>query len=220
MFGKLEVSRSYKDGFSVEKKRGYYLYRRGDKRVKLVAKKIELEVRPMPPINLPEKITDFFLVNYPKLHIAPGERIVVFLKVPIEVGVFFGGEPVDIFGHCREEFSIYGPVDGGTLARRIDGGVVEEPVKWDGKSMIIPLRIKNYTGELKGASKLLLNGSYLDIYYGKKEVATEMVKLDIRKVASPRVRYLNKSYFKGLTRVRAKGQIFKKEETIEMGWGV
>ncbi|TRO61936.1 DUF432 domain-containing protein [Candidatus Bathyarchaeota archaeon] len=220
MFGKLRVGGSHHNEFSVEKRRGYYLYKRGSTSVKLVSKKLELEVRPMAPVNLPDRVTDFFIVSYPKLHIAPGERIITFLKVPLEVGVFFQNELVDVFGYAKEEFVLYGYVDGGTVARRVGGEVVEEPIKWDGASMVIPLRIKNYTDEIFKASKLLLDSSYLDIYYDNKRVATEMVKLDLRKVVAPRVRYLNRSHFKDMTRVRARGQVLKKEETIEMGWGV
>ena len=221
MFGKHKIEKSFNnEEISVEKRRGYYSYKRGPKRRKLVSKNLELEIRPMAPVNLPERVTNFFMVNYPKLHIGAGQRIVVLIKVPLEVGVFFERELIDVFGYSKEEFVLYGHVDGGKVARRVDGEVVEEPVKWDAGSMVIPLRIKNYTSELMKASKLLLDSSYLDVYYDGKRVTTEMVKLDLRKIASPRVRYLNRSHFKGMTRVRAKGQALKKEETIEMVSGV
>jgi hypothetical protein len=221
VFGRHEIAKSFsKGGISVEKRRGYYVYKRDGRKTKLVSDRLELEIRPMAPINLPERVTNFFMVDYPKLLIGAKQRIVGLIKVPLEVGVFFEREPIDVFGYSKEEFVLYGHVDGGTVARRVDGEVVDEPIKWDQESMIIPLRIKNYTDELAKASRLLLDSSYLDVYYDDKRVATEMVKLDVRKLASPRVRYMNRSHFKGMKRVTAKGQVLKKEETIEMVSGI
>ncbi|MBR9689328.1 MAG: DUF432 domain-containing protein [Candidatus Altiarchaeota archaeon] len=220
MFGKLSIEKSHKNThFSVEKKRGYFVYKRDKKTVKLVSKSLELEVRPLIPINLPDRITDTFMVRYSSLHIGPGESTIVFLKIPIEIGVFFQGESIDTFGFSKEEFVLYGPVDGGLVARNVRGEVIENPnEKGDGKSAIIPLRIKNYLKDAVKASRLLLNTKFLEVYYKDNLVATEMVKLDLHGI--PRVRYMNRNYFKGMTKIKAKKQVLKKEEVSKMEWGV
>lgn len=219
MFGQLKVKKSFKgEHFSVSKGKDFCKYKRGKKEVKIVGKNLTLEILPLAPVHLPEKITEFFSVSFPKIHMSPRGKVIVFLKVPMEVGVFLEGEPIDIFGFEKEEFSLYGPVDGGIITRQVAGEEVSDKIQGDGKSLIIPLRIKNYTGELKTVSKLILDTKFLDIYYKKKQAATEMVKLDIREV--PRVRYLNKNYFKGMEKRRAKRQILKKEDIVEMKWGV
>ena len=219
MFGQLKVKNSFKgEHFSVKKGRGFYKYRRGKKEVKIAGKSLVLEVLPLAPVQLPEQITEFFSASFPKIHIGPRGKVIAFLRVPLEVGVFLEGEPIDVFGFAKEEFSLYGPVDGGIITRQVEGEEVGEKVKGDGKSLVIPLRIKNYTGEVKTVSKLIIDTKFLDIYYRKKQVATEMVKLDIREV--PRVRYLNKSYFKGMDKRKAQRQILKKEDIVEMRWGV
>ena len=57
------------------------------------------------------------------------------------------------------------------------------------------------------------------MYYDDKKVATEMVKLDIRET-SVRVRYLNKGYFKGMNKIKAKSQTLKREEITDMRWEI
>lgn len=219
MFGQLKVRNSFKcEQFSVKKGKDFYKYKRGKKEVKIAGKSLVLNILPLAPVNLPEKITEFFSVSFPKIHISPRGKVIVFLKVPLEVGIFLEGELIDVFGFAKEEFSLYGPVDGGIITRQVEGEEVSDKIKGDGESLIIPLRIKNYTGEVKTISKLILDTKFLDIYYKKKQVAVEMVKLDIREL--PRVRYLNKSYFKGMEKKKAKRQILKKEDIVEMKWGV
>jgi hypothetical protein len=216
VFGKLRVDRSHRgDRFSVRKKGDLYVYRRGDREVKLVTDSLELFVRPMPPVNLPDRITDMFIVDYPELHVGPDKRIIEFLKVPIEVAVLFRGEPIDVFGFAREEFVLYGQVDEGRVARRVDAEVVEpDRLKWDGESGVIPLRIKNYTKAPVRNSRLVLDSTFLETYYDGERVAFEMVKLDFRE--TPRVRYMNRNHFKGMHKIEAKGQAFKKEEVMEL----
>ncbi len=218
MFGRIDGPVKRKE-FSVIRSRGGFTYRRGDRQVRLVSKDIALDVLPLAPVNLPERITGHFIVNFDKIHIGPRERLVLFLKVPVEVGVFFGDERIDVFGFVKEEFSLYGPVDGGIVAREVAGEEVEEEkIKWDGRSAVIPLRIKNYTSSARHMSRVILNADYLEMYYDGKKAATEMVKLDLREV--PRVRYVNKAYFKGLKKVEAKKQLLRKEEVEQMEWGL
>lgn len=220
VFGKLKVGKSHKgDHFSVKKKNGFYVYTRGDKEVQLVTDELELQVRPMAPVNLPDRITDMFIVDYPRLHVGPKKRIIEFLQLPIEVGVFFEGEPIDVFGFAKEEFVLYGPVDEGQVARRVDATVLEgDPAKgkhkWDGESAVLPLRIKNYTDELQKNSRLVLDSNFLELYYDKGRVAMEMIKLDLKE--TPQVRYMNRNHFKGMRKIQAKGQVFKKEEVMEL----
>lgn len=219
MFGPLKVRSSFKnDHFTVKKGKDFYIYKRGKKEVKIAAKSLELEILPLPPVNLPEKITEFFSVAFPKIHLGPKGKIVTFLRVPLEVGVFLESEAIDVFGFGKEEFSLYGPVDGGIITRQVQGEETEPTARGDGESLVIPLRIKNYTGEVRRVSKLILDTKFLDIYYRRNRAATEMVKLDIMEV--PRVRYLNKNYFKGMEKRKAQRQILKKEDIVEMRWGI
>lgn len=218
VFGALKVKTSHKgELFSIRKNRGGFTYTRGNKKIKVLGDSLELEVLPLAPVHLPEKITDFFSVNFPKLHVSPRGRAVVFLKVPLEIGVFLGGELIDVIGFAKEEFSLYGPVDGGIIVRQLEGEEVSEKERGDGKSLVIPLRIKNYTNEVKKVSRVILDSRFFDIYYKGKKVVTEMVKLDLMEV--PRVRYLNKNYFGKMNKKRAKRQILKKEDVTEMRWG-
>ncbi|MBR9680796.1 MAG: DUF432 domain-containing protein [Candidatus Altiarchaeota archaeon] len=219
MFGTIEIGKSHKTAdFTVTKKNGFYVYKRDKKTVELVAKKLELEIRPMMPTGLPEELTTLFLVKYNELVLGASEKTIIFLKIPIEVGVFFKGELIDRFGFVREDFELYGPVDGGRVVRAVNSNILENPdAHKDQKSAIIPLRIKNFSRKNMKSSQVLIDSNFLEIYYDKKRVATEMVKLDIRDAVS-KVRYLNKAHFKGMTKITASKQTLKREEITDMRW--
>ena len=219
MFGKQELGKSYKTKyFSIKKKKGGFVYIRGQKKVQIVGNKINLNILPLSPINMPSKITNHFVIEFPEVYLSPEGKQILFLSIPIEIGVFVNERLIDTFGFIKQEFTLYGPVNGGIISRLIKGEAVTETAKPKFGHAIMPLRIKNYTTKVRRTSKILINSRYLDFYYDKTRVATEMIKLDIK--GSIKVRNMNKSCFKGMTKVKAKTQLLKKEESIDMRWGI
>ena len=219
VFGRLKLDKSYKTKyFSIQKKGSEFVYKRGKTVIQVVGKKINLGILPLAPVNKPNKITNHFIIEFPEVYLPPEGVQILFLKIPIEVGIFINERLVDTFGFEKPEFSLYGPVSGGIIARQVKGERVDENHKCKIGYAILPLRIKNYNKRVRRTSKLLINTTYLNFYYDKKRVATEMVKLDIR--GTTKVRNLNKNYFKGMNKVKAKTQLLKKEEQIDMRWGM
>ncbi len=225
MFGKQELGKSHKTKyFSITKKKDSFIYKRDQKIVQIVGKKINLNVLPLSPINLPNRLTNHFVVDFPEIYLSPEGKQIIFLSIPIEIGVFVNERLVDTFGFTKPEFTLYGPVKGGIISRIVKGEKVDETSTPKFGYAIMPLRIKNYNTRVRRTSKILINSRYLDFYYGEKKsnkvekVSTEMIKLDIK--GSIKVRNMNKCFFKGMTKVKAKTQLLKKEESIDMRWGI
>ena len=61
-------------------------------------------IEPVEPVNLPENITEYFLIEFEKaMLVKPHSKHILFLKIPIEIGVFIG-EKDDLLGHKIKAF--------------------------------------------------------------------------------------------------------------------
>jgi len=216
----MKCKRSRKtDLFEIEREKGAFVYRRGEKEIRIVTETLELEVLPLPPIHLPEKISPFFMVNFEPVVMGGKSRTIVFLKIPCEIGVFVDGMQIDVIGDEGLRYILYGPPSGGYICKNIPGERVDEKeMRPEMGFMYIPLRIKNYTPRAFRVGRILMNAEYLDIYYRGRLALTEMVKLDIMEDLL-RVRYMNRSYIGGMKKVKAGRMLLRKEEEIEMRWG-
>ena len=217
-YGKFEVKKGKKtEIFEIEKEGGFFIYRRDGVEKKIVGE-FELEVLPLPPVNLPEKISPFFMVNFEPILMSGKSRTVIFLKIPCEIGVFVDGVLIDILGK-EFKYVLYGPPSGGWICKNIPSERVDkDEVKPSFGHLYIPLRIKNYTDSAFEVKRVLINAEYLDLYYKGALALTEMMKLDIRD-GTLLVRYLNKSFIPNMHKVKAKRMLLKKEEAVEMRWG-
>ncbi len=213
-------------GMSVRQIDGFVQYSRAGKKVNFVGTREEIEkqlkILPRSPVNLPEKITDYYMIEFPKTFVPPNGRQVIFVKIPLEVEVRFNDKKVDIIGFTKTSFILYGPVDGGIIARRIIGEVIDEKdIKKaaDGRHMVMPLRIKNYTSKIREVTRILINTNYMDLYYaeGGRQVMTEKIKMDLT-ARGVYVRHLNASHVKGLKKLSGNSQLLKKEERMKMEW--
>jgi|GEM_PF-6795364 len=217
-----------KFSMSLKSVNGFVEYSRGGKKVNVMGdlKQVESDLRILPrsPINLPERITDHYMINFPLTIIPPGGRQVIFIRLPLEVEVRYKGRALDFVGFDSPSFSLYGPVDGGILTRNIRGEIVTDssgnpPKNMDGRHMVMPLRIKNYTSQLHQINKVLINTRYMDLYYKGLQVATEKIKMDLT-AKGVHVRYLNETHFKGLQKMSGESQLLKKEQKTDMEWGL
>lgn len=226
-FGPWKTSKFKKSfGMSLKKSGNFVQYSREAKQLNFIGdlKKIENKLRVIPrsPVNLPERITEHYMIEFPKILILPNEHQVLFVKIPLEVEIRLEKNAVDTIGFTKPSFILYGPVDGGLIARRIIGEVIGEndfKKALDGKHMIIPLRIKNYTAKLREVTKILINTNYMDLYYeqGGLQVFTEKIKMDLT-FRGVFVRHLNSSHIKGLKKLSGSSQILKREEKLKMEW--
>ncbi len=219
-FGRFHVTRSRKtDLFSIKKEGDFFTYTRGEKVVRITARSFDMDVLPLAPVNLPDKVSPHIMINFDPLLMSGKSRIIIFLKIPAETGVFVDDALIDVIGDDGFKYILYGPPSGGYVCKNLPSERVEKKgIRGDGKSLYVPLRIKNYTDRAFSVHRALIDTSYLDIYYKGKLAMTEMIKLDIT-LDGLRVRYLNRSFLPGLKRVKAASMILKKEEAIDMRWG-
>jgi hypothetical protein len=86
----------------------------------LVSKTGEIVINPVEPGSLPKDITDLLMMEFPPMMIEPGATQTVYLKFPVEIGVFIESardiEVLDIFGLGNQKYTLYGPPADGVIA--------------------------------------------------------------------------------------------------------
>ena len=128
MFGRYKGTFRRESGeilVEVEEDDGLLTYRRrcgGDKFERiLIATMAEVIINPVEPVNLPKDITNFLMIEFPPVMIEPGASRTVYLKFPVEFGVFVESardiEVVDIFAPTTQKYTLYGTPSRGLIAR-------------------------------------------------------------------------------------------------------
>ena len=128
MFGRYRGTFRSESGeilIEVEEGDGLLTYRRrcGEDKFEriLVAGMAEVIINPVEPVNLPKGITNFLMIEFPPVMIEPGATRTVYLKFPVEFGVFVESardiEAVDIFSPTTQKYTLYGTPTRGLIAR-------------------------------------------------------------------------------------------------------
>lgn len=164
---------------SVEKEDGLLTYRRKslDERTekKIIAKEdIKILVSPVEPVNLPKEITQHLqIVLETPLIIGPKLTKRIFLKFPLEIGVFITGgdkseriEVIDIFTLTAPKFSLYGDPSSGTVCKYFSSDVYPAiPPLVPLAEGIIELDIINRTNGWSKIGKVVFNAFRMKIYF-------------------------------------------------------
>ena len=137
MFGRYSGTfRHENSGILVETERngGFLTYRRNCEgrtfeRI-LVSETGETVINPVEPVNLPRDITDLLMIEFSPMLIEPGVARTIYLKFPVEVGVFLEAakdiEVLDVFGLGTQKYTLYGPPTSGAIARWYRSAVYPE----------------------------------------------------------------------------------------------
>jgi len=88
----------------------------------LLAQRRRLLLSPVEPVNLPKTITPLLLVEFSSpVVLEPGAERRIFLKFPVEVGVFVSSgaerELLDIFTLAAQKYTLYGDLGTGSICR-------------------------------------------------------------------------------------------------------
>ncbi|MBP1910633.1 DUF432 domain-containing protein [Methanolobus bombayensis] len=137
----------------------------------------DILINPIEPVNLPEKITSFLLIDFKKpAIIRPGDRRKIYLKFPVEIGVFVADknenyEVIDTFTFTRIKYTLYGSHTNGIVCRQWESDVfTEEPetdILYEG---FIELDIFNDSNHHMEITKALFNAYGMKLYYGDKRL--------------------------------------------------
>lgn len=172
---------------SLEEKMGLYNYKRsyGDwkKSINLSLNNGRMVINPVEPLNLPDNVTDFMEIDFDPIIIEPEGRCVVFLTMPIEIGVFVESEYgskklIDILTYVIPKYTMYGEASRGLIARVHKSKVYYYPPKVKNYlEGVLKLEISNKTNSWATVGKLIIFQKSLFIYYDDELVSAsaEMV---------------------------------------------
>lgn len=164
-----------------EDKNGMYHYKRN-----IIGWKHEAHVavqngafylQPIEPLNLPDNVTDFIEIRFREITIEPNGNAVIFLTMPIEIGVFLetkDGERnlLDIVSFCHPKFSLYGAASRGVITRYHESEIYTMPpaVK-NYQESLLRLEIENNTSEWATVGRVILYQKGLNLYYDESTVS-------------------------------------------------
>lgn len=137
----------------------------------LVSKTGEIVINPVEPGSLPKDITDLLMMEFPPMMIEPGATQTVYLKFPVEIGVFIESardiEVLDIFGLGNQKYTLYGPPADGVIALYCRSAIYPDipPVEFY-REGVMELSIQNLSLEWMEVSCAVFNSVDMKIYYG------------------------------------------------------
>ena len=130
-----------------------------------------IHIHPVEPVNLPAEITHFLEISFPTIVLPPLSDKRIFLKFPVEIGVFFETHGkmhlLDIFSLAPTKFSLYGSPSSGYITRWYRSDLYPEiPVTDMSREGVLELSLINQCSSTIEISRVVLNSHYMQIYYG------------------------------------------------------
>jgi len=124
---------------------------------------------PLPPVFTPGRYASHMMIEFPVQVLAPGERRRVYLKFPIDVGVFLERSGryvlVDAFSLARVKYALYCDPGNGVLARWWRSDAYTQPPMVDPDSEgLMELEIAN-GGEWAEVSRAVFSCGGMPLYY-------------------------------------------------------
>jgi hypothetical protein len=141
-----------------------------------------IHILPVEPVNLPETLTHFLEISFPSLLISPGAEQTVYLKFPVEIGVFLesGGktDPLDVFSLAPVKFSLYGSPSSGVITRWYESDLYTDiPVTDPHREGLMSLHIKNSGTETTTVSRAVFDSSSMSLFYGDRVAMTATMEI-------------------------------------------
>ena len=143
----------------------------------LITSSSSIMLNPIEPVNKPKHLTPYLLIEFEKpLTIQPKIRKNVYLKFPLEMGVFITGEKgselIDIFTFAKEKYTLYGESRLGNLCRYWQSEVYNEvPSTKPLEEGVIELKISNPTSKWIELTKTVFNAYGMKLYYTNEFVS-------------------------------------------------
>ncbi|HJJ86087.1 MAG TPA: DUF432 domain-containing protein [Methanocorpusculum sp.] len=191
-----------------EDKNGMYNYKRdivGWKHESNIATQTEtFYLQPIEPLNLPDNVTDFIEIEFKEITIEPDGKAVVFLTIPIEIGVFLEAKNgdrnlLDIVTFCHPKFSLYGAASRGVITRFHKSEVYAMPPSVDNyKEGLLRLEIENDTDEWATIGRVVIYQKGLVLYYDETTVCA-CAKMIIRSSDVADVVGISQPFREGMT---------------------
>jgi hypothetical protein len=148
-----------------------------DIRKTIASKAKNVFICPVEPINTPKTITSYLLLEFEtSLIIEPESKSTVFLKFPIEIGIFLKHgkktEIIDIFGLGKQKFILYGKPEKGIICKHwksaVHHSIPEANPLLEG---VLELSINNQSTNWVEITKSVLNAYGMKIFFDAGLVA-------------------------------------------------
>ena len=165
---------------------------------RIVAEKINLGIYPLPPLN-----QKYFTTNtlYLKLRSAialpPKERIIVYFKAPVDVGVALYKNNIftilDKIPLIKEKYAIYGSIENGQICRFYTTDVYyKEPQVLLGEALV-EAEINNLSNDFIEISKIIMPVAGVNMFYRGKESHYGLFKIVIESLSSISIKYVKEA---------------------------
>ena len=161
-------------------------------------------IHPVEPVNVPKHITDFLEINFKKpVIVAPKGESIVFLKFPVEIGVFVTTrdktDMIDVFALQKPKYTLYGTPKSGVVCRWYESDVYLELPKADPfEEGILKLKIKNNNDDWVEIKKAVFDSYPMRLFYNNKMVAMQAeMKIFSKYVAE--TSFINQPIISGLS---------------------
>lgn len=139
-------------------------------------KEARVVINPVEPLNLPEHITQFMLIEFENpLLVEPKTSHKIYLKFPLEIAVFIERKNdfrvIDILTLTKPKYTMYGKLETGPICRYYKSGVfLKIPSVDKYKEGILSLSVTNESNKWVEVTKAVFNAVGMKLYYGPERV--------------------------------------------------
>ena len=132
-----------------------------------------IHIHPVEPVNLPQEITHYLEIVFPTIVLPPAKQKRIFLKFPVEIGVFFEirGEMnvLDIFSLIPTKFSLYGSPSRGVITRWYRSEIFSEiPATDMYREGVLELTLANHCNTTVDVSRAVFDSYHMNLFYGTR----------------------------------------------------
>ena len=171
----------------------------------LLLDKGQILINPVEPQQKPKTLTPYFLIEFEKaVVVEPKAKKRLYLKFPIEVGVFVSGQDdfnvLDIFTVQNQKFTLYGEVREGVICEHWKSPVYQSVPSIDPlREGVLELFINNPTYRWVEVTQVVMNAYGMKIYYSPTMVSMRAtMKINTPVVAE--VEFSDSPLYKGMTK--------------------
>lgn len=213
MFGTQNIPLSLQsEAFSllIKKEANLFTYKREtgkeNKEKVILGDQKQILINPIEPLNIPKDLSPYLDIEFKRtLTIEPASSRKIFLKFPLEIGVFLykkkAFEILDIYSLTQPKFTLYGDPYNGVICKYWKSDIFSSLPSLDYyHEGAIELSLANTSAEWQEVSKAIFNASGMKIYYNDTMVAMKAgMKVENRSIAetyfldSPLEKGMNKS---------------------------
>ncbi len=175
----------------VENKGEYYRYTRFLDKDIMVDKEIyrclRFELIPLYPVFVPENITRFIEIEFDNSIIVPSnDTVEIYVKIPVDIGIYVYDkyrkyELVDVFDVNKIDYSLYGSVVEGLLARYYRSRIYTDIVDSELGEAVSFIKIINRHENIVEVKRIVLDSQILKMYYktGTWKAYTQKIYMNI-----------------------------------------